>query len=71
MNFGTPDAVLYPPPAEQLTASASCRWCAWTGTAYVWPAVAAVGRHETPLGHLRAVCPECGGALGLNHPSRG
>lgn len=57
------DATLYPPPAEQLDATATCR-CGWSGTKFVWPTMARVGtgdrRVETPIGHERATCPDCG-----------
>lgn len=76
--FGSPDALLFPPADEQLEASADCGWCGWHGTRFVWPLLARVGlggtRVETPVGHERSACPDCGRALPTaqeRHPSTG
>lgn len=76
--FGSPDALLYPPSADQLLAEAECpsATCDWHGTRYVWPATARVSvagmRLEAPVGCERTACPECGTRLPTprqRHPS--
>lgn len=69
------DALLFPPPDEQLEATAECPVCPWRGTRFVWPVVARIGvgeaRMETPVGHERLACPDCGVPLDpkRRHPS--